>query len=86
MALVISPYLGTLEGSTAGVPVGNPTTLGPVIPEYERDLIAGALAHGYTVAEVTLRDFGASGGCNDWGGAGERADAKAAVEWAAAAS
>ena len=33
---------------------------------------------------VDLRGFGGSAGCNDWGGPGERMDAKAAVEWAAA--
>ena len=38
---------------------------------------------GYTYVLVDLRGFGASGGCWDFGGAGEQADAKAAVEWAA---
>ena len=33
--------------------------------------------------QVDLRGFGASSGCNDFGGPGEQADAKAAVEWAA---
>ena len=33
---------------------------------------------------VDLRGFGGSTGCLDWGGPGEQADVKAAVEWAAA--
>ncbi|HWL38129.1 MAG TPA: CocE/NonD family hydrolase [Frankiaceae bacterium] len=41
------------------------------------------LDRGYAVAQVTLRGFGASGGCGDLGGNGEQADAKASVEWAA---
>ena len=38
---------------------------------------------GYTMVQVDLRGFGASEGCNDFGGPGEQADVKAAVEWAA---
>src|SRR3954453_2918652 len=37
---------------------------------------------GYSVVNVDLRGFGASVGCNDFGGVGEQADVKAAVEWA----
>ena len=43
-----------------------------------------AIENGYTYVMVDLRGFGGSAGCNDWGGPGERMDAKAAVEWAAA--
>ena len=39
---------------------------------------------GYTWVQVDLRGFGGSSGCLDWGGPGEQADVKAAVEWAAA--
>ncbi len=38
---------------------------------------------GYTFVQVDLRGFGGSEGCNDFGGKGEQADVKAAVEWAA---
>ena len=38
---------------------------------------------GYSVVFADLRGFGASSGCNDFGGVGEQADVKAAVEWAA---
>ena len=38
---------------------------------------------GYTFVMVDLRGFGGSTGCLDWGGPGEQADVKAAVEWAA---
>jgi predicted acyl esterase len=37
---------------------------------------------GYSVVNVDLRGFGGSAGCNDFGGVGEQADVKAAVEWA----
>jgi predicted acyl esterase len=45
--------------------------------------LSKAIEHGYTYVMVDLRGFGGSAGCNDWGGPGERMDAKAAVEWAA---
>ena len=38
---------------------------------------------GYNVVQVSLRGYSASGGCGDFGGHGEQADVKAAVEWAA---
>jgi uncharacterized protein len=38
---------------------------------------------GYTFVMVDLRGFGGSTGCLDWGGPGEQADVKAAIEWAA---
>ncbi len=50
------------------------------------DLIVGGrlMERGYTFVYVDLRGFGGSSGCLDWGGPGEQADVKAAVEWAAA--
>ena len=49
------------------------------------DFINGAkvFERGYTWVQVDLRGFGGSSGCLDWGGPGEQADVKAAVEWAA---
>jgi predicted acyl esterase len=49
------------------------------------DLLADgkAIERGYTVVYVDLRGFGASAGCNDFGGRGEQIDTKRAVEWAA---
>jgi predicted acyl esterase len=49
------------------------------------DFINGTklLEKGYTWVQVDLRGFGGSNGCLDWGGPGEQADVKAAVEWAA---
>jgi predicted acyl esterase len=49
------------------------------------DFINGAhlMERGYTWVQVDLRGFGGSSGCLDWGGPGEQADVKAAVEWAA---
>lgn len=43
----------------------------------------GALEQGYTYAIATMRGFGQSEGCSDWGGPGEQMDVVAAVEWAA---
>jgi predicted acyl esterase len=49
------------------------------------DLVKDAhlMEKGYTFVMVDLRGFGGSTGCLDWGGPGEQADVKAAVEWAA---
>lgn len=38
---------------------------------------------GYTVVQASLRGYGKSDGCGDFGGPGEQMDAVAAVEWAA---
>ena len=45
---------------------------------------SGAISEGYTYVIATLRSFGQSEGCSDWGGPGEQMDVNAAVEWAAA--
>lgn len=61
----------------------DPITGGPSDRFY--DFINGAkvFERGYTWVQVDLRGFGGSNGCLDWGGPGEQADVKAAVEWAA---
>jgi predicted acyl esterase len=41
------------------------------------------IKQGYTYMMVDLRGYGASTGCQDWGGPGEQSDVKTAVEWAA---
>ncbi|MFC7813914.1 CocE/NonD family hydrolase [Streptomyces sp. NPDC057367] len=38
---------------------------------------------GYAFVMVDLRGFGGSTGCLDWGGPGEQADVRAAIDWAA---
>jgi uncharacterized protein len=50
-----------------------------------QDFIEGTnlFAHGYAFVMVDLRGFGGSTGCLDWGGPGEQADVKAAINWAA---
>ena len=86
--LSIGPYfnhsgqtgpLGPVEG-TPYTPTG---AAGPSARFY--DFINGAklMEKGYTWVQVDLRGFGGSSGCLDWGGPGEQADVKAAVEWAA---
>ena len=72
--VIVSPYFGQ-QGSGATA---------PSIPSKYSDLMARAFARGYAVVLVSLRGYGASGGCRDFGGPGEQADAVAAVEWAAA--
>jgi predicted acyl esterase len=71
--------LGPVEG-TLYDPTG---TAGPSSRFY--DFVNGArlMERGYTFVMVDLRGFGGSTGCLDWGGPGEQADVKAAVEWAA---
>lgn len=44
---------------------------------------ARLMERGYTYVIVDLRGTGGSDGCNDWGGPGEQADVRDAVEWAA---
>jgi predicted acyl esterase len=77
--LAIGPYFGhggqsTPNGSEADYPSTRFT-----------DMIEGGkvFERGYTVVYADLRGFGGSTGCNDFGGKGEQADVKAAVEWAA---
>ena len=50
-----------------------------------QDFVDGTqlIKHGYTYVMVDLRGFGGSTGCQDWGGPGEQADVRAAVQWAA---
>src|SRR3954467_751803 len=87
--LWIGPYFNH-SGQTgpAGPVEGTPYTptgdAGPSARFY--DFINGAklMERGYTWVQVDLRGFGGSTGCLDWGGPGEQADVKAAVEWAAA--
>ncbi|MEU3346032.1 CocE/NonD family hydrolase [Streptomyces sp. NPDC006700] len=49
-----------------------------------QDFIEGTdlFAQGYAFVMVDLRGFGGSTGCLDWGGPGEQADVKAAIDWA----
>ncbi|MFP5371136.1 MAG: CocE/NonD family hydrolase, partial [Actinomycetes bacterium] len=70
--LTVSPYLNHADSGG-----------GPSDRFYDFLELSGALKKGYTYVMVDLRGFGGSGGCNDWGGPGERMDAKVAVEWAA---
>ncbi|MEU0136897.1 CocE/NonD family hydrolase [Streptomyces sp. NPDC006296] len=50
-----------------------------------QDFIEGAdlFDRGYAFVMVDLRGFGGSTGCLDWGGPGEQADVRAAIDWAA---
>ncbi|HEX8121301.1 MAG TPA: CocE/NonD family hydrolase [Solirubrobacteraceae bacterium] len=83
--LAIGPYFAHV-GSTGAVGAPedfDPTRSGP--NERFKDLWTEGhiFERGYTMVQADLRGFGASEGCNDFGGPGEQADVKAAVEWAA---
>ncbi|WP_405792718.1 CocE/NonD family hydrolase [Streptomyces sp. NBC_01506] len=77
--LSIGPYFGH-SGQTG---VEDWTHTGP--SDRFQDFIEGTdlFDEGYAFVMVDLRGFGGSTGCLDWGGPGEQADVKAAVDWAA---
>jgi uncharacterized protein len=79
--LAIGPYFA--HGGSQGAIDYDPTREAP--NERFKDLWdeGRIFERGYTMVQVDARGFGASEGCNDFGGPGEQADAKAAVEWAA---
>ena len=90
MILSIGPYFNH-SGQTGLLGPVQGTSIDPVGPSAGpsgrfNDLVDGAklMERGYTFVMVDLRGFGGSSGCLDWGGPGEQADVKAAVEWAAA--
>ena len=70
--LVITPYQSFLNLSI------RPTLL---YSELRDDM--QVFENGYTVVQASLRGYGKSDGCGDFGGPGEQMDAVAAVEWAA---
>jgi hypothetical protein len=74
----VGPYFAH-TGSTPDSPTL--TNAGPTLRW--KDLIEGGkiFEKGYTLVQVDLRGFGASAGCNDFGGRGEQIDVKRAVEW-----
>ncbi|HKP90850.1 MAG TPA: CocE/NonD family hydrolase [Thermoleophilaceae bacterium] len=70
---------GPVEEATFD-PLASP---GPSTRFYDFETGGDLFKRGYSFVMVDLRDFGGSNGCLDWGGPGEQADVKAAVEWAA---
>ncbi len=79
--LSIGPYFAH---SAEALTDFDPTRAGP--NERFKDMYDGGkiFQRGYALVQADLRGFGASAGCNDFGGSGEQMDVKAAVEWAAA--
>jgi predicted acyl esterase len=79
--LTVSPY--TNHAAQQGIDY-DPSAQGPS-GRFLKDFAIPAkiFERGYTYVIVDLRGNGGSAGCNDWGGPGERMDARAAVEWAA---
>jgi uncharacterized protein len=76
--LTVSPYT-----NHSGQPLTPDLEGGPSSRFYDFLEQARVFERGYTYVMVDLRGTGGSAGCNDWGGTGEQADVKAAVEWAA---
>ncbi|HEX6390798.1 MAG TPA: CocE/NonD family hydrolase, partial [Solirubrobacteraceae bacterium] len=78
--LAIGPYFAHIGMTPEDA---DPTRRGPNV--YYTELVTDGklFDRGYTLVQVDLRGFGGSEGCNDFGGKGEQADVKAAVEWAA---
>lgn len=49
----------------------------------ELDTAMRVFENGYSVVQASIRGYGRSEGCGDFGGKGEQMDARAAIEWAA---
>jgi len=79
--MAIGPYFAHIGQAIDDI---SPTRSGPNVYYVELLKEGKPFDRGYTLVQVDLRGFGASEGCNDFGGRGEQADVKAAVEWAAA--
>ncbi|MFB4419708.1 CocE/NonD family hydrolase [Streptomyces sp. QL37] len=77
--LSVGPYFG--HSGQSGVEGWTHT--GP--SDRFQDFIEGTdlFDQGYAFVMVDLRGFGGSTGCLDWGGPGEQADVRAAIDWAA---
>ncbi|HEV2757194.1 MAG TPA: CocE/NonD family hydrolase, partial [Actinomycetota bacterium] len=76
--MVVSPYTNHSGGPLDPDPNERPSSRFNDFVEEAR-----LMERGYTYVIVDLRGTGGSEGCNDWGGPGEQADTKEAVEWAA---
>ncbi|MDQ4057488.1 MAG: CocE/NonD family hydrolase, partial [Actinomycetota bacterium] len=72
VVVVITPYQSFLNFSTR-----------PTLLYNELDVGMNLFEKGYSILQVSLRGYGHSEGCGDFGGDGEQMDAKAAIEWAA---
>lgn len=86
VVITVTPYANT--GSNLVSHASNPTSTekNPITgdPQPAPTALGEALLdQGYVWAVVSLRGYGGSGGCGDWGGKGEQADVAAAIEWAA---
>ena len=77
--LTVSPYTNHAGATTEY----DPSAEGPSNRFYDFLDLTHILQRRYTYVMVDLPGFGASGGCNDWGGVREQEAVKAAVEWAA---
>ena len=71
------------SGPVESTPFDPAASPGPSTRFYDFETGGDLFKKGYTYVMVDLRGFGGSTGCLDWGGPGEQADVKAAVEWAA---
>ena len=84
VVLTVTPYAGTGSNfvSFATNPMGDPPLVGSGTPGpggFGERLVE----RGYAIVVVSLRGYGGSGGCLDFGGLGEQADVAASIAWSA---
>lgn len=83
LVMVISPYTQHNGGVAGGLGLGLTDPTGRALA-YADLFTKGKLRdRGYGYVQVDVRGFGGSGGCFEFYGPREQADAKAAIEWAA---
>lgn len=89
--LIVTPYANTggtgllIPGSFPPMPDVSPTGTprGGYLSIETGSIVPEIFSRGYTLVVASMRSFGASAGCDDFGGAKAQADVKASVEWAA---
>lgn len=81
--LLVTPY-GPGYSQPLGLNTGPSSGSAPVEPANPHGYGWGAYQQNWVSVRVDLRGYGGSTGCIDFGGSGDQADVKAAVEWAAA--
>ena len=80
VTLPVVELLVALSVVIAGVLIASGRSLQALI--WAALFVVAGFAHGYAFLMVDRRGFGGSTGCLDWGGPGEQADVKAAINWA----
>jgi putative CocE/NonD family hydrolase len=80
--LVMTPYANTGgTGGTDTMPAGGRTS--NAVKDELATMAQALLSRGYRIAVATVRGFGYSGGCNDFGGVRAQKDVKDVIDWVA---